>query len=163
MRRRAADAQSLTALVRAASEQAVDERLAARAQRLPAALADNERVRLRTLIAALLRQELIRAESAEFTVAQLEDSQERELAGFPLRMRMDRLDRLDDGRVIILDYKSGAAQTFRPLDERPRQPQLLAYAVLATGTVAAVAAVRIWALIRFAGAARRLSRRCCRN
>jgi ATP-dependent helicase/nuclease subunit B len=154
LRRRAADAQSLAALVREASDQAVQERLAARAQQLPAALADNERVRLRTLIAALLRQELVRAESAEFTVAQLEDSQDFELAGFPLRVRMDRLDRLDDGRVIVLDYKSGAAQTFRPLDERPRQPQLLAYAVLATGTVAAVAAVHLGAdQVRWRGAA----------
>ncbi len=56
--------------------------------------------------------------------------------------------------VIILDYKSGAAQTFRPLDVRPRQPQLLAYAVLATGTVAAVAAVHLGAdQIRWRGAA----------
>ena len=154
LRRRAADAQALAALVRAASEQAVHERLAARAQRLPDALADNERVRLRALIAALLRQELTRAESTEFAVAQLEDSQDHELAGFPLRVRMDRLDRLDDGRLIVLDYKSGAAQTFRPLDERPRQPQLLAYAVLAAGTVAGIAAVYLGAdQIRWRGAA----------
>ena len=154
LRRRAADEPSLTALVRAASDQAVKEQLAARFQRLPDALADNERQRLTTLIAVLLRQELRRAESAEFTVAALEESQDRELGGFPLRVRMDRIDRLDDGRLIVIDYKSGAARAFRPLDERPRQAQLLAYAVLAAGEVAGVAAVHLGAdEIRWRGAA----------
>ena len=143
LRRRAADEPSLRALVRGACERAVQELLASRVERLPDALADNESLRLSSRITALLRQELARAESAEFTVAALEVSQEVELAGVPIRVRMDRLDRLDDGRLIVLDYKSGAAQAFRPLDERPRQPQLLAYAVLTSGTVAGVAAVHL--------------------
>ena len=143
LRRRAADEPALRALVRGASDRALQELLASRIERLPDALADNERLRLTSRIAALLRQELVRAESAEFTVVALEVTQDVELAGFPIRVRMDRLDRLDDGRVIVLDYKSGAAQAFRPLDERPRQPQLLAYAVLTSGSVAGVAAVHL--------------------
>ena len=154
LRRRAADEPSLLALVRVACDRALHERLALRTERLPDALADNERLRLTSLIAALLRQELVRAESTEFTIAALEDARDLELAGFPIRVRMDRLDRLDDGRVIVLDYKSGAAQTFRPLDERPRQPQLLAYAVLTGDAVAGVAAVHLTAAdIRWRGAA----------
>ncbi len=154
LRRRAARPGALLLLVRTACEQALQERLAVRIGRVPAALVDNERSRLTRLIAALLEQELARAESAEFTIEALEQAQELELAGFPIRVRMDRRDRLDDGRVIILDYKSGAAQAFRPLDVRPRQAQLLAYAVLSRGSVAGVAAVHLGAGdIRWCGAA----------
>ena len=154
LRRLNAEPQALDGLAGAASNQALHELLVVRAQPLPAVLADNERVRLQVLIGVLLTQELIRAESAEFTPAELEQTHDCELGGFPLRVRMDRLDRLDDGRVIVLDYKGGAAQSFRPLDERPRQAQLLAYALLASGTVAGVAAVHLAAdQVRWRGAA----------
>ena len=154
LRQHAADPPALMAMVRAASDQALHERLATRAQPLPGALTDNERARIAALIGALLRQELLRAESAEFTIAGLEQSQDCELGGYPLRVRMDRIDRLDDGRVLVIDYKSGTARPFSALDERPRQPQLLAYALLATGSVAGVAAVHLGAdEIRWRGAA----------
>jgi probable DNA repair protein len=153
LQRRANDS-SLEALIAEASDQAMREQLDARTETLPGALASNERSRLAALIGKLLDQELVRARSAEFTIAALEESQERELGGLAVRVRMDRLDRLDDGRLIVLDYKSGAAETFRPLDERPRQAQLLAYALLASGAVAGVAAVHLGAEdIRWRGAA----------
>jgi ATP-dependent helicase/nuclease subunit B len=154
LRRRAANPPALLALVREACDRAVRERLALGMERVPDALLDNEKIRLTTLITELLREELRRAESVEFTIAALEEAQDLELAGFPIRVRMDRLDRLDDGRLIVLDYKSGAPQPFRPLDERPRQAQLLAYAVLTRASVAAVAAVHLGARdIRWRGAA----------
>jgi RecB family exonuclease len=153
LRQHFADLPALAELVRAAVARAVAALLALRVQPVPEALVVNERSRLRQRVLALLREELTRADSAEFTVAQLETSQDRELAGFPLRVRMDRVDRLDDGRLIILDYKGGAARTFRPLDERPQEPQLLAYAALAAGTVAGVAAVHLEAdKVRWRGA-----------
>ncbi len=154
LRRRASDEAALRALVRAACERALREGLALRIEPLPAALAANESMRLTSLITAFLRQELARAASTEFSIAALEVTQDVQLGGFPIRVRMDRLDRLDDGRVIILDYKSGAAQAFHPLDERPRQPQLLAYAVLTGGAVAGVASVHIGAAgVRWRGVA----------
>jgi probable DNA repair protein len=154
LRARSAEQQALGALVQSACDSALRERLAARAQPLAPALADNERLRLAGMIVALLRQELRRADAAEFSVVQLEATQDRELGGLPIRVRIDRIDRLEDGRVIVIDYKSGAAQAFRPLDPRPRQPQLLAYALLAAGEVAGVAAVHLNAdEIRWRGAA----------
>jgi ATP-dependent helicase/nuclease subunit B len=154
LRRRAADPAALATLVGAACDRAVREGLALRVEPFPAALADNERMRLKSLITELLRQEAVRAASADFTIASLEDTQDLELGGFPIRVRMDRLDRLEDGRLIILDYKSGVAQAFHPLQERPRQPQLLAYAVLASGEVAGVASVHLGASgVRWRGAA----------
>jgi ATP-dependent helicase/nuclease subunit B len=143
LRHCAGDPAALDALVGAACERALRELLASRPERLPGALADNERLRLAGRIAAFLRQELVRAEAGDFSIAALEDTHDVAIGGFPLRVRMDRLDRLDDGRLLVLDYKSGVAQAFRPLDERPRQPQLLAYAVLTQGAVAGVAAVHL--------------------
>jgi RecB family exonuclease len=134
-------------------ERALAARLARRALPLAAALVENEQRRLEALILALLKQDLARAAAAEFTVSQLEMTQDGELGGLPIRVRMDRLDRLEDGRLIILDYKSGAPQIFRPLDERPRQAQLLAYALLAPAPPAGIAAVHLRAgQIRWCGA-----------
>jgi probable DNA repair protein len=143
LRAAAADATALARLVTAATARALRERLALRTQPLAAPLVHNERERVVRLIHALLRQELERADAMEFQVVQLEQAQQAELAGVPLRWRMDRVDRLDDGRVVVIDYKSGAPEAFRPLAARPRQPQLLAYALLAAGEVAGVAAVHL--------------------
>jgi hypothetical protein len=114
---------------------------------------ENEQHRLERLILAMLEQDLARAAAAAFTVGQLEMTQEGALGGMPIRVRMDRIDRLEDGRLVILDYKSGASHGFRPLDERPRQAQLLAYALLAPAPLAAIAAVHLRAGgIRWCGA-----------
>ncbi len=154
LRARSTDSTALAQLVRVATERALRERLALRVQPLAAPLAHNELERVARLIQALLQQELERADAHEFQVVQLEDPQQAELAGVPLRLRMDRVDRLDDGRVVVLDYKSGTAESFRPLAARPRQVQLLAYALLAEGEVAGVAAVHLNAgEVRWRGAA----------
>ena len=148
------DAQALSALVRSAVARALEARLVRRALPLAGALVEIEQRRLEAQIVALLQQDLERAEAAEFTVSQLEMTQDGELGGLPIRVRIDRIDRLDDGRFIVLDYKSGSARSFRPLDERPRQAQLLAYALLAPAPLAGVAAVYLPAEgIRWCGAA----------
>ena len=153
LRAMAADGRKLPELVQAAGEQALHERLAVRAQPLAAPLAQNELSRLTQLIGALLLQEQQRQGIAEFAIVQLEEPLKCELGGIPVRVQMDRLDRLEDGRVVVIDYKSGAAESFQPLADRPRQPQLLAYAVLAAGELAGVAAVHLNAdAIRWRGA-----------
>jgi ATP-dependent helicase/nuclease subunit B len=141
LRALAADERAIPELAHAVSERALRERLARRARPLASALLRNESARLAQLICALLSAELQRGAVAEFAVVQLEDEQERELAGQRLRVRMDRVDRLDDGRLVVLDYKSGAARPFQALERRPHQPQLLAYAQLVGGELAGVAAV----------------------
>ena len=153
LRAMAAEGRKLQALVLVAGDQALRERLAVRAQPLAAPLAQNELLRLTQLIGAMLQQEQQRRGIAEFAIAQLEEPLARELGGIRVCVRMDRLDRLDDGRVVVIDYKSGAAESFQPLADRPRQPQLLAYALLAAGEVAGVAAVHLNAdAIRWRGA-----------
>ncbi|MEE4175521.1 MAG: PD-(D/E)XK nuclease family protein [Xanthomonadales bacterium] len=60
---------------------------------------------------------------------ELEARREAVFAGFELSVRMDRLDRLDDG-ALILDYKTGAARTPAWAHDRPTEMQLPLYAVL---------------------------------
>lgn len=138
--RGAADGSSVDALARAVAGRAVREALARRLVPADAALVSNETLRIAARVTALLRDDQKRAQASGFRALVLEEWQECELAGKTLRVRMDRLDQLSDGRVVVIDYKSGVAETFRPLDERPRQPQLLAYALLAGAAVAGVAA-----------------------
>ena len=153
LRARGEDVGALETLARRVSAEAVRERLAGRAMALEAALAINEERRLSTLLMMLLQQELARAHLIEFTPIQLEQAQEYRVGGHAIRVRMDRLDRLPDGRTVVIDYKSGAAQSFRPLDERPRQAQLLVYALLAAHTAGAAAVHLNPDKIRWRGAA----------
>jgi ATP-dependent helicase/DNAse subunit B len=54
---------------------------------------------------------------------------------------MDRIDRLEDGRLLIIDYKTGKPKKFDALAERLPQPQLPAYAIAVGARAAAVATV----------------------
>jgi probable DNA repair protein len=107
----------------------------ARAQRLIRGLCELERTR------------------TPFTVEATEHVTELTLAGARVRMRLDRVDRVASGRV-VLDYKSG-----RPLPpdwygERPTHPQLLAYLAALGADVVALATVNLTAReVRFSGVA----------
>ncbi len=62
-----------------------------------------------------------------------------------VRLRIDRIDTLADGRVAVVDYKTGARQKFSDWGEvRPREPQLPLYAAaLGADRVAALAFGRV--------------------
>ena len=95
-----------------------------------------------------------RERGAAFTVERLEQGADYELAGRSLRLRPDRIDRLEDGRLVVLDYKTGRDASTRWHGERPEAPQLPLYAVLAGEPVAALAYAQIRAdAVRFVGAA----------
>lgn len=75
-----------------------------------------------------------------FRVEQTETPVTLELGGLRFELRPDRLDRLADGRLAVIDYKTGAgADPGAWLQERPKLPQLPLY-VEAVGP-AAVSAV----------------------
>ncbi len=63
-----------------------------------------------------------------FTVEQVEVKQEIQIAGLRLSVRMDRIDKLEDGRILI-DYKTGKPKYKEWLGERPDEPQLPLYAI----------------------------------
>jgi ATP-dependent helicase/nuclease subunit B len=148
---RACEPLALQALVRKASAQALTQILAPRLTPLEPALLANETARTSALIGALLEQEKARA---EFHIHELEESGVHTLAGAQIRVRMDRVDRLGDERLAVIDYKSGAPQNFGVDDERPEQVQLLIYAALIGAPLAAIAGVHLLpAGIRWRGAA----------
>ena len=58
----------------------------------------------------------------------IEQKRKFEVPGLSLQLRVDRIDRLSNGNLVSIDYKSGK-QTRRKLEgERPAEPQLLVYA-----------------------------------
>jgi RecB family exonuclease len=63
-----------------------------------------------------------------FVVERLEEKREVEFSGLKLNLRMDRVDRLANGNLVLIDYKSGAQTVNKLLGDRPEEPQLLVYA-----------------------------------
>lgn len=84
-----------------------------------------EETRLIELVTAWLRFEATRA---EFTVAQTELDTNATIDRLSLRLRLDRIDRLADGTLLVIDYKTGdVAPTSWDLP-RPQDVQLPLYA-----------------------------------
>jgi ATP-dependent helicase/DNAse subunit B len=65
-------------------------------------------------------------------VAALEQKKDVVFARLQLRLRVDRIDRLPDGRLLLIDYKSKLANCSPDewLGERPDEPQLPLYSIL---------------------------------
>ena len=61
-----------------------------------------------------------------------------EIEGQPIRLIIDRVDRLPSGEEIIIDYKTGKVEPKKWFGERPEDPQLPLYAITAEETPAAV-------------------------
>ncbi|WP_115708001.1 PD-(D/E)XK nuclease family protein [Legionella sainthelensi] len=93
---------------------------------LSAPVQEVESTRLKRLIHIYLEWEKQRA---PFTIAALEHSYSINLAGLDIQVRIDRLDQVADKKWVI-DYKS-TLPTSKPWhEERPKEPQLLLYALL---------------------------------
>jgi exodeoxyribonuclease-5 len=90
-----------------------------------------------------------------FTVISQEQEATVELGGLALKVRTDRVDRLDDGRLVVIDYKTGLAPSVTAwAGNRLAEPQLPLYAVTSEEPVAAVAFAQVKAEKRlFRGAA----------
>lgn len=97
---------------------------------------ERERTRMHALLGKWLATERLRE---PFSVERLEQrAQTAQHAGLPFTVRLDRVDRLEDGARVLIDYKSGsAARDWR--GERPDNPQLPIYALLLPERLAAVA------------------------
>ena len=84
----------------------------------------------------LLQQWLsIESERGNFVVDAIEQRRDLQFAGLQLRLRVDRIDRLDDGRLLVVDYKTKNlnCRVEEWLGERPDEPQLPLYSVLLNG------------------------------
>jgi probable DNA repair protein len=129
---------------RRAVASAVDLALAQMRRRRPDALTDAflelERTRLCALLPRLLE---IEKQRAPFRVVQREEPYPLETAGLRMQVRPDRIDLLDTGGSVILDYKSGQASARDWLGQRPEEPQLPIYAIELRSDVAAVSFVTL--------------------
>jgi exodeoxyribonuclease-5 len=96
-------------------------------QRLASAALRAEQQRLQRLLQQWLEFEHPRQ---GFEVAALEQEHRVVVQGLALDFRLDRIDRLNDGRQLIIDYKSGAVDVAGWLRPRLGEPQLPLYAVL---------------------------------
>ena len=93
-------------------------------------------------------------ERAPFRVQDTELDTTLSLCGSRMRLRIDRIDALEDGGRAILDYKSGRRTTGDWYAARPSHPQLLAYLAAAGQDVVAMATVNVTAReVRFDGVA----------
>ncbi len=135
------------------------------AQRPLRALFELELEQLRELLAAWLDSERARA---PFTVLAVEQKGVVQLGRWTLSVRVDRLDRLEDGTVAIVDYKTGdratSADWFGP---RLRDAQVPLYAIQTAEPLGATVVARVrppgtsysgvWPDAAFAGRATRLA------
>lgn len=79
-----------------------------------------------------------------FTIVACERPEKVELGGFQFGVRIDRIDRLADGSVRVVDYKSGNAQASAWDTPQMDEPQLPFYALtLVDETVSAIAFARL--------------------
>ena len=81
---------------------------------------------LETRVRGMLSSDL---ERVPFEIHAIEEPLALELGGLSLSLRVDRIDRLADGSLAVIDYKTGAdADPGAWLGERPELPQLPLYA-----------------------------------
>jgi len=110
---------------------------------LPARFRQLEAARLEKLLGVWLAHEARRP--APFTVIACEERAEVDIEGIRARLVVDRIDRLADGRRVIIDYKTGGAIDIKNwAEQRITEPQLPIYAALA-GDAAAVVFAKVLA------------------
>lgn len=116
----------LDALLERAASTAVTR--ARRRYRLPAAYWALEQRRLAGLAREWLECD---RERGDFELVACEQAGSVQIGALTLHTRIDRIDRLPDGGLVVIDYKTGkvSARDWEP--PRPDQPQLPAYALAA--------------------------------
>jgi len=123
-------------LVRAA----VAEQLDSAARRFP----DTFTVRFRELERERLVQQVLEwleleKQRSPFRVIEREQKHDGQVAGVPVTLKFDRVDELEAGGRIVIDYKTGKVEASQWFGNRPDEPQLPLYVSMLNGDVAGVA------------------------
>jgi ATP-dependent helicase/nuclease subunit B len=92
---------------------------------MPQQYLDLEATRLTRLITEWLAYEQKRV---DFEVLGTEEKRTRNITGLSLDLRLDRLDRLNDGSLLVIDYKTGDVSPKAWESDRPEDVQLPLYA-----------------------------------
>ncbi len=99
-----------------------------------------ERTRLFPLLQSFIAAE---RERAEFSVVDVEKSVDFETLGVCLNLRIDRIDRLADGTLLIIDYKTGTPKSLLDRDGEPTDLQLVVYAAALDDSIGGLAFVNV--------------------
>lgn len=100
-----------------------------------------EKIRLKKLTLDWLQVE---KERAPFIVTSSEKEEKIQLNQLSISMRIDRIDQLESGKHLIIDYKTGAnKETKSWLGDRPEEPQLPLYAQLDSTCTAGIAFAQV--------------------
>ena len=131
----------------------VEKLIVSRPASLSNALASLERRRLRQILRKWIEIEMLRQ---PFVVEALEEKMQITIGHTTLTTVVDRIDRLPEGGLMIIDYKTGDARVAKWIGERPDDPQLPIYAVAQKDKVSALAFARLKrGELGFAGVARK--------
>ncbi len=109
-------------------DRAIDSALARRTaeSEFQRELTEAERLRLKAVTLEWL--EVDKRRLKPFRVVQIEEQRSFELSGVTIRLRIDRVDQLENGKLLLIDYKSGKPEARSLIGDRPKEPQLLVYA-----------------------------------
>lgn len=116
----------LLCLIQAAAAQALDDMATRRPLTFTAAFLEIEQRRVAQILLAWLALERQRA---PFTVAAFEQKQLLTVGQLQFKGKLDRIDRLADGRHVIVDYKTSMSSPGDWFGPRPNEPQLPLYGV----------------------------------
>jgi probable DNA repair protein len=139
----ALDNHQLNTLCEDVSRYTLDEFSQSRPKKLGLRYKQLEIIRLKKLLSIWLE---IEASRANFEIVSVEAKQQFQFGDLKLQARIDRIDRLSDGSLLIIDYKTGKSTINRWWGERPDEPQLPLYCMLSENedeTVGAIAYAQI--------------------
>ena len=97
----------------------------------------------RRLNGILLDFMAVENQRAAFAIEALESKLHLDVHGVGIDLRVDRIDRLADGSLVIIDYKSGALRTLLDREGQPKDVQLVVYAAALGRDVGALALVNL--------------------
>ncbi len=129
-----ADSQTLHSLSHSASEKLLQDSAAIaiaylrqhNPETMTPAFSKLEQRRLSRLMQGFL---LLEAQRAQFTIVSNEKSVSWQHSKLALNLRIDRIDRLQDGTLVLIDYKTGKQTNYKWFDERPDDMQLPLYQI----------------------------------
>jgi len=105
------------------------------------ALRHNEYERMVRLLGEVIDTDRLRP---PFTILGLEATHMARIGALQLNLRIDRIDELETGKKLIIDYKTGKAFSIdKWRGERPAEPQLPLYAVTGDDNTVAIALLKI--------------------
>ncbi len=130
----------ISAAITVAADAALDKHVP-RGHPLSNALRHNEYERLLRLLGDVIDSDRQRP---PFSIVGLEAQHTAQIGPLKLNLRIDRVDELEPGKRLIIDYKTGKAFSIAKWrGERPAEPQLPLYAVTGDGNAAAIALMKI--------------------